>query len=137
MSGWSGWRSFLTDLDDDDRRYPGVYQIRFIDFEGLPIPIPRIGGVDPRGIGYIGSSVNSALGRVRNFDMNQSSGGQSYYRVRRRLLSRSGFRDHDFEYRISRTARNDAEDIEGDEIRKYIDRFCEVPPFNSTVPGGK
>ena len=39
-------------------RKPGVYRVRAFGEEGLPMPISRLGGVDPLGILHIGKSVD-------------------------------------------------------------------------------
>lgn len=114
----------------------GIYQIRMVDRDKKPITIPRLAGVDTEGIVYIGKSVRLRP-RIEDFLGGRHSGGGSYYLVYRHLIRSKRFRTHSLQFRVLTCEEPALEIKEANILRKYFYKFCELPPFNSTVPGGK
>jgi hypothetical protein len=110
----------------------GIYQIRMVDRENKPIPISRLVGTDSEGIVYIGKSIRLRP-RIEDFLGGRHSGGGTYFLVYRHLIRSDRFRNHSLQFRILACQKPELEIKEANMLRK----FCELPPFNSTVPGGK
>ena len=114
----------------------GIYQIRVVDKENKPIPIPRLAGIDPEGIVYTGKSVRLRP-RIEDFLGGRHSGGGTYFLVYRHLIRSERFKNHSLQFRVLACEESALEVKEANILRKYFHKFCELPPFNSTVPGGK
>jgi hypothetical protein len=110
----------------------GIYQIRMVDRENKPIPTPRLAGTDSEGIVYIGKSIRLRH-RIEDFLGGRHSGGGTYFLVYRHLIRSDRFRNHSLQFRVLVCQEPELEIKEANMLRK----FCELPPFNSTVPGGK
>lgn len=110
----------------------GIYQIRMVDRENKPIPISRLVGTDSEGIVYIGKSIRLRP-RIEDFLGGRHSGGGTYFLAYRHLIRSDRFRNHSLQFRILACQKPELEIKEANMLRK----FCELPPFNSTVPGGK
>ncbi len=76
---WREWQDIENAKKKESDCY-GVYQIRIIDNNRRPIPIPRIGGVDKEGIIYIGKAEpKHPLGhRIDDFLAGRHSGSGTY-----------------------------------------------------------
>lgn len=114
----------------------GLYQIRMINPENRTIPIPRLCGVDPEGIVYIGKSIRLRP-RIESFLKGRHSGGGLYRLAYQRLRKFQPYRDFSLQFRVIVCAQDEIGVKEANLLRRYFRRFGELPPFNSTVPGGK
>jgi hypothetical protein len=136
MPNWGKWQaieSIYNNVDLIGRK--GVYQIRMVD-NNRPIPIPRLRGVDNEGVAYIGQSVRLRP-RIEDFLRGKHSGGGMYYLAYPRLRRCEPYKGHSLQVRFMACAEADMKNRETNMLRRYFRRFCELPPFNSTVPGGK
>ncbi len=138
MGNWGKWRNIECIYDDlDILNKQGLYQIRMADRYNNPIPIPRLVGTDEGGIIYIGQS-KRLRSRIEDFYCGRHSGGDMYGLVRLRLKRNKRYIGYSLQYRHMNI--NDSETMEKTEtrmLRRYFREHCELPPFNSTVPGGK
>ena len=137
MGRWGKWHEIETiyhDIDILDKK--GLYEIRMVDEENNPLPVPRLGGMDPKGIIYIGKSVRLHP-RIEDFLGGRHSGGRRYRRVRQELRRFNLYKRHNLQYRVKVINKDDIETAEVQLLRRYFRKFCELPPFNSSVPGGK
>jgi hypothetical protein len=137
MARWRKWRAIeevYYDLDLLDKE--GLYQIRMVDRNNVPISIPRIKGIDTEGILYMGKSVRLRP-RIEAFWRGSHSGGGFYYRAYRRLRKYKPYKEHSLQCRVMAITESDTTAKERSMLQRYFRRFCELPPFNSTVPGGK
>ena len=137
MARWGKWQAIegiYHNMDLLDKK--GLYQIRMVDMGNKPLPIPRIGGIDPDGIIYIGKTKRLRR-RIEAFLGGRHSGGGMYFRVYRRLKRREPYREHSLQFRVMAGTDNNITTREREMLQRYLRRFCELPPFNSTVPGGK
>lgn len=137
MARWSKWQaidSIYHNIDLLDKK--GLYEIRVVDKENKPLPIHRIGGIDSDGIIYIGKSIQLRQ-RIEAFYGGRHSGGGMYCLAYRRLKRCEPYREHSLQFRVMTCSGVDIVTREAGVLRRYFRRFCELPPFNSTVPGGK
>jgi len=138
MGNWGKWRNIegvYRDISVLGKQ--GLYQIRMADTYNNPIPIPRLAGTDESGIIYIGKSTKLRP-RIENFYCGRHSGGGMYNLVRLRLKGNKRYKGYYLQYRYMNI--NNSEMMENAEtrmLRTYFRKYCELPPFNSTVPGGK
>jgi hypothetical protein len=127
---WSKWRD-LTDsnLNTNWTQSPGIYFIRLVNQRGTPAKIPRIIGVDKRGILYIGMATTGHDGglcnRLWGFE-NYHSAGRKY----RHLLCKH-FPDCHLQYRHRTVQKGkQAKRLETEYLRRYQRRWGELPPLN-------
>ena len=78
---WSHWvRIEIAKSKKGPFNYLGIYQIQVVTASGDPIPICRLGGVDPFGLLYMGRSGDhfprTVQNRVKEFAQLQHSGGE-------------------------------------------------------------
>jgi len=136
MERWGKWRAIEEIYNDVDLlREKGLYQIRMIDKGNVPISIPRIKGIDPSGILYMGKSIRLRP-RIEAFWRGTRSGG-FYYRAYRQLRKYKPYKEHSLQFRVMAVTESDLTAKERGMLQRYLHRFCELPPLNSTVPGGK
>jgi hypothetical protein len=137
MGRWGKWQAIEEIYHDVDLlRKKGLYQIRMVDKENVPISIPRIKGIDSSGILYMGKSIRLRP-RIEAFWGGRHSGGGFYYRAYRRLRKYKPYKEHSLQFRVMAVAESDVTVKERSMLQRYFRQFCELPPFNSTVPGGK
>jgi hypothetical protein len=137
MARWEKWRPIEQVYNNIDLlNKKGLYQIRMVDADNKPLPIPRIGGTDLKGIIYIGKSIQLRK-RIEAFLRGQHSGGGLYWLAYRRLKTREPYRGHFLQFRVMASTSKNIATKETEMLRRYFRRFCELPPFNSTVQGGK
>ena len=119
----------------------GVYRIRAFTDEGDPLPICRLGGVDPLGILHIGKSGNLGS-RIRSFRQAAQGlkaahhAGREFYEWRfERLVPRERLR---FDYFETSTGR-EALSLERALHQEYRNKFLDRPPLDGTSgqTGGK
>jgi len=138
LGNWGKWlnlEGIYHDIDVLNKQ--GLYQIRMADSSNNPIPIPRLAGIDESGIIYIGKSIKLRP-RIENFYCGRHSGGGMYNLVRLRLKRHKPYNGYLLQYRYMKI--NDKEmikKVETNLLRRYFRKYCELPPFNSTVPGGR
>jgi hypothetical protein len=137
MPNWSKWQAIESVYDNTDLQgRKGLYQIRMVDSNNQAIPIPRLRGIDTEGVAYIGQSVRLRK-RIEDFLRGYHSGGGMYYLAYQRLKRCEPYRGHSLQIRFMVCTEADMKTRETNMLRRYFRRFCELPPFNSTVPGGK
>lgn len=144
MSTW-------IDIDAGSLKYPkvkkafdgyGIYRIRVVDSFKRPIPIPRMAAVDKEGVIYIGRSgyrrqktgrtVNVRLGEFVGKD--QHSGGITYSLAMRTLKHIRRFKSHGLQASARIVSDQMIDALEERELKKYFERFGELPPCNSAMP---
>jgi hypothetical protein len=120
----------------------GIYRVRITNPEGIPIPISRIGGIDPDGIMNIGrsgfrtSKTNRSLGqRLREFWYGNHSGAYTYGLALNALSRLPSFAGHRLWASIVLLSDDEIQHAEVAAIRQYFDRFQELPPYNGAFPG--
>jgi hypothetical protein len=120
----------------------GIYEIRIVDGDGTAIPVPRMGGIDPVGILYIGKSgVTTAKSprtlakRLGEFFWSgrPHSGGETFDQMVPLLRRRLG--KFQLQYRVVRLHDEAIDTQEKRQIRRYFQKYCELPPGNSAFPG--
>jgi hypothetical protein len=138
LSNWGAWHSIENIHHDIDVLHKqGLYQIRMVSPSNKPFRIPRLVGVDDGGIIYIGKSVELRT-RIGNFYSGKHSGGGMYNLVRLKLGRHRPYKNYLLQYRYMKISDEKVmEDTERNVLRRYFRKYCELPPFNSTVPGGK
>lgn len=138
MGNWVKWRNIENIYNDIDVLHKqGLYQIRMVNSSNNPLPIPRLVGIDESGIIYIGMSVELRT-RIENFYCGRHSGGGMYNLVRLRLRRHIPYNGYTLQYRYMQISDEEVmEKIETNLLRRYFRKYCELPPFNSTVKGGK
>jgi len=120
----------------------GVYQIRIVDKDNKPIPIPRIGGTDPDGVIYIGRSgyrsqkTNRSLAkRISEFERGLHSGEGTYYLLKAycKFFRTDPYKDHQLQYRVGRVAGTKEKVYETEiySLATYFAQYGELPPCNS------
>jgi hypothetical protein len=138
LGNWGEWHNIENIYHDIDVLHrQGLYQIRMVNPSNKPLPIPRLAGVDESGIIYIGKSVELRT-RIENFYCGRHSGGGMYNLVRLRLRRHKPYNNYLLQYRYMKSNDENAmEKTETNLLRRYFRQYCELPPFNSTVIGGK
>jgi len=138
LGNWGAWHSIENIRHDIDVLHKqGLYQIRMVSPSNKPLPIPRLVGVDNGGIIYIGKSVELRT-RIGNFYSGKHSGGGMYNLVRLKLRRHKPYKNYLLQYRYMKTSDEKVmENTERNILRRYFREYYELPPFNSTVPGGK
>lgn len=102
-----------------------------------PLPIPRLAGIDSNGIIYIGESVELRT-RIEKFYGGRHSGGGMYNLVRFRLSRYKPYFNYKLQYSYMKIRDLETmEQMETNILRRYFRKYCELPPFNSSVKGGK
>lgn len=138
MGNWGKWiniENVYHDIDLLDKQ--GLYQIRMVNTFNNPLPIPRLVGIDESGIIYIGKSVELRT-RIENFYCGRHSGGGMYNLVRLQLRRHTPYNGYMLQYRCMKiTDEQIMKKTEVNLLRRYFRKYCELPPFNSTIPGGK
>jgi hypothetical protein len=138
---WTAW----FDLDANTPWNPrwGIYQIRVVGPDGVPLQLPRVCAGDSNGTLYIGRSgystakTSRCLGqRLWEFYSHGShSGAGSYWQLKAVLARRQQWGHHRLQARVVELADNEIADAECAAIRLYFDEFGELPPCNSAFPG--
>ena len=135
MAEWTEWRPLNGLYDDDTTRKQGVYQIRFVDSGNKPIPISRLAGIDDEGLYYIGKASITLRSRLKNFLPDPDSEGEVHEDIADTLRNVPGFQDYRLQYRVKVLEdKSVIEATEGLHLRKYLEKFCELPPGNWNMP---
>ncbi len=124
----------------------GIYQIRMVDKDNSPIPVPRIGGTDPDGIIYIGRSGyethktdRSLAQRISEFGSGPSSGGETYWLMKEHCTNfrHAPYKDHRLQYRARHVkgTKREVDKAEIEALAVYFAQYGELPPCNSSFPG--
>jgi hypothetical protein len=134
-AGWTCWRNFDTPVAE---RVSAVYEVRIVDSQRNPIPIPRFLGLDPNGILCIGQTKNMEA-RRKQFKRGRSGRfGHSEGNLLHILEESAGLKEvHPnarYEYRSLPSEEGSLRDRECSLITRYVRRFGEVPPLNSAIP---
>jgi hypothetical protein len=114
----------------------GVYCIRIAAPSGKAIPLCRIGGVDGKGIIYIGRSGlipkrrRTIAIRLSEFLTQNHSGGR-LYRKMKKVLRGKQFRNHHLEAEATVLPISRIKNAEAKLIEEYFGNFGEWPPCNS------
>lgn len=119
----------------------GIYQIRIVTPTNAPIPIPRIGGIDPIGILYIGrsgyakkSNRRTIAKRLSEFIQQRHSGGITYARAKSVLQHMQQFSGHRLQCRAISLDDQDIDTVESQFLLEYFRTYAELPPCNSSLP---
>jgi hypothetical protein len=131
---WSDWLIFgKTQLRLIPKKH-GIYEFRCVDENRSPISVSRLKGEDPRGVVYIGSSVNlkkrinGFWKTIQNRNESRHAAGWTYCSFRYDTV----FPPERLQFRyklVIDTVRN-----EFDLLLEYRKRFMDLPPLNSTPP---
>jgi hypothetical protein len=121
----------------------GVYQIRAATAAETPIPIPRVRGVDPQGILYVGRSgfwsrsrSRTIANRIHEFLVKRHSGGITYARAGLRLKRTEPFTGHLLQVRAAFLEDRQIVLKEASVLDQYFAKYAELPPCNSQSGGG-
>lgn len=111
---------------------PGVYEIVVLDGNGYPKPLSRVGGVDGRGVLYIGGSrrLRGRLNTLRRMLYEQRPEGHiagMTYRASPRLKDIAPPSRLAFRFRHCADFRDEEDTL----LRRYVRKFGEVPPLNA------
>jgi hypothetical protein len=142
MSEWTDW------VDIETAKSPqgpfvghGIYQIRIVDEQNEPIPISRIGGIDPSGLLHVGRSghgiespTRTIANRLKEFIQQQHSGGKTYARAREVLLRFPQFANHQLQARAMFVKNDEIDIAESRAAWAYLGKYGELPPCNSSLP---
>ena len=132
---WTRWKSILL---GSEYQGPAVYMTRLV-LDGQPMTIPRFLKNDQTGIILIGNS-NNMERRRRQFCTGLSRGeGHSeanlLFILKKYTKVKSILDRYKIEYRFMQlSTKNEATQCEEILIKRYVKRFGEVPPLNSTIP---
>lgn len=142
MAEWSKWQDIWW-IDDfaDLYKWPGVYKIRLIDYQGQPVRIGRLLGVDTDGLLAIGESVNVAR-RIREFYRAYEGQSFRHYVAERMFLIRFKtafgkkiFKDCKIQFTCMRLKdKAEVKKYEERFLKSYFKTFGELPPLNSDMP---
>ncbi len=134
MNKWSKWKKFSEDNLKENPKEPGIYKIRI---QG--IKISRFLGEDKNGILSIGKSKNIKQ-RLKQFykgftEKKYHSEGKTLFIIAQKHPSWMKLHINHLEYSYCLT-KTDEQAIEYEEleIKKYFNKFGEVPPLNSIIP---
>jgi hypothetical protein len=147
MSIWNRWRNIEDASSEESDRY-GVSKIRILNKAGIPIQIPRVGGIDKDGIVYIGRSGSSRsrslAARIGEFRVGKRSGGWPHcgrgtYDLMMNALDhprKRSFLPHAFQYRTMhlQQSKEEIERLEVEALATYFAQYGELPPCNSSFP---
>jgi len=134
MSAWSKWFGILEAPPCDGA---AVYRVR-VEINEKPIAIRRIGEIDREGILFFGETSNLKQ-RIYQLQRTFETGAYGhpeialYKKVRRRLNKRLGYTGLQYSYQMAGNG-SKAHILEARYIRNYFRKFCEPPPFNSSIP---
>jgi hypothetical protein len=127
---------FLGDLRtwphrDRLRNTPGVYKILVVSDDGQRKPLPRIGGIDPNGVLYIGRSdhLRGRLNTLRSMLFAGATRGAIAgltYKASPRIRSIAPRSQLVFRFEHCSDCRTRERVL----LRRYFRRFGEVPPLN-------
>jgi len=136
MSVWTKWHALDNAYKNSSLHTNGLYEIRMIERNGQPARISRLRGADEHGILYIGHS--RYLGtRLLAFKSGNHTAGDLYWRVYRQLMHSSEHGNHKLQFRVRMFGSEvKLKSRERTTLRSYLIKFCELPPLNSTMPGG-
>lgn len=132
---WSQWK----DVEEASRcSIPATYQIRLIN-RSKPISISRFLDTDFDGLLSIGMTSNMERRRKQFISGWKRKRGHSEGNLLYLLEKYSGiknkFNDYSVQYRFEKaTSGMNAGQLERILIKKYVKRFGEVPPLNSSIP---
>ncbi len=131
MAGWTEWQPLSDLYDDDATRRSGVYEIRFVNSKGKPIPVRRLGGIDEEGLYYIGQTGISFRRRLKYYLTDDYPEGDVREEIAETLRQKEGYQEFQLQYRVSiiepKVIR---EGLEGTRLEMYLEKFCELPPGN-------
>ena len=137
-SKWNRWYP-LEDYFLDVADHFGIYQIRLVDGQNAPICIPRIGGADLDGIIYIGrsgfsyaKSLRTVNQRLKEFLYRAHSGGEKFEYAESKLRRSLGA--FHAEFRSMQLGDRDILSEEKRQLEQYRDIYCELPPYNGSMP---
>ncbi len=128
--------SDITKWPEQLESKPGVYEIVALDRTGKPKAISRVGGVDGRGVLYIGRGKKLREERLNRLRKGLFAGKRGHiagrtYLERHRIQAVAPKRDLAFRFEHC----NDYKDRENQRLRRYIQKFGEVPPLNASQGG--
>ena len=138
MTRWTRW----FPIDDPALRSTfrgfGIYHIRLVDARGQAVPVPRLAASDPSGTIYLGRSgtggSRTVAKRVSEFMGGPHSGGRRWAKVSKVLKRRRALPGVALQVRAMLGPQS-VERAEAAELRRYFNRFAELPPCNSSDPG--
>lgn len=120
----------------------GIYRVRSANSDGVPVPIPRIGGTDADGIlnigrsGYTTAKTDRSLGqRLWEFWYGRHSGAYTYYLTVQGLAQLPPFAGHKLWASIVVLPEVEIAQAEQSALHEYFQRFLELPPYNAAFPG--
>ncbi len=139
---WLDWKDItLIEQLKGDYKYPGVYAIRLVDSEGIPVEIGRFLGVNTSGILDVGKS-NDVGNRIWEF-YHTSNGGTKYNHSEGERLhlirfvtefQKSIYRDSELQFTSRRLPTElEAKHEEERLLKCYFIKYGELPPLNCQV----
>ncbi len=127
---WSEWRSLDKPSDSSGA---AVYEVRIVNADGLPLPVPRMLLTDETGVLSIGEAGNMENRRRQCRDAIRKGAGHSSYNLLHYVLQHTDFRkkftDFQLQYRYcDRTDKSTAQSLESTLIKNYILRLANLHP---------
>ena len=136
---WSEWGPLTERTADEAPESPAVYQVS-LNREG---GIRRLLDDDPDGVLYIGESKRLSrrlAGFLHGMTRGRGHSGSNIVHQMgqdRKELFCEGIAKEQYRYRYVETPLSARHKIEKAELKAYLNRFGELPPFNAALPGGK
>jgi hypothetical protein len=139
--GWSsGWFEWMDISQIPDYEGCGVYKIRLVNPEGIPVEIPRFIDTDKDGILQICYSENIKRGIYR---FRRATEGKKYTHAegeRLQLLKKytnfkERYKDCKMQYSFKKQPNRKEARVEQERLLKcYVKKYGEVPPNNNNFP---
>ncbi|MEW6374199.1 MAG: hypothetical protein AB1502_00200 [Thermodesulfobacteriota bacterium] len=133
-TSWSIWSRFRVEELSTIPKREGVYQFRCVDREGVPMVIGRLKNKDPKGIIYIGSSVNLRIRlkgfwrTIENKDRSRHAAAWTYCSFGYSSLFPA--KRLQFGYKATPIITTSEFDL----LLAYRKKFMDLPPLNSNRP---
>jgi len=114
---------------------PGIYKILALGIGNKPLPIQRVCGNDPDGVLYIGQSTKQSIRkRVKSFINGITKGitKDSHPGAKTYVSSLKLYKKFPFDFLgVMYEPCSNAEQKEAKELKRYFDKYGELPPLNN------
>ena len=135
-----GWLEWMDIEEKPNYNCCGVFKVRVVNLEGLPVGVPRCLEKDKDGIIYIGHSENIRrritffLGAIKGKKYT-SPEGRKLFIVNRYTNFRNSHNHFKLQYSFKKLPNKKEAKLELEQLLKsYFERYGEVPPVNNNLP---